>query len=163
MMILVEEVHHLITDNETVLWTYSQKYKYMKGTVKKLKLEPPISEEERKSYKNVYVLTNKRWIQKELFRELYEYINKYSDELIKRERDIISINIKDIKIWFIIDTIGIYIDETEYNSKKPTYLGADVPKKAKQKLIDVLMNLPQFEYKKGKYNADIFYKKERLY
>jgi hypothetical protein len=157
MIILSEEILHLINDNETVLWAYSQKYKYMKSTIKKLNLNPPISEEERKNYKNVYILTNKRWIQKDLLRELHDYVRKYSEEIIKRERDVISININDIKIWYIIDTIGIYVEKTEYNSNKPTYLGADVPRKVKQKLIDVLMNLPQFKYEKGKFGANIFY------
>ena len=36
MIIMDEEIHHLIDDDENVLWTYSQKYKYLKSTIKKL-------------------------------------------------------------------------------------------------------------------------------
>ena len=157
MIVMIDEINQIINDDEDILWSYSHKYKYMKSTIKKLNLIPPISEEERKNYKNAFILTNKRWIQKELLKELHEYIKKYSEELVKRERDIIFIDIQDIKVWYIIDTIGIYLDKTEYDSNKPTYLGADVPKKAKLRLINVLMNLSQFDFKEGKFGAKIFY------
>ena len=153
---MIDEVNHIINDDEDILWYYSYKYKYMKSTIKKLDLIPPISEEERKNYKNVFILTNKRWIQKELRKELHEYIKKYSEELVKRKRDIIYINIKDIKVWYIIDTIGIYVDKTEYDSNNPTYLGADLPNKARLSLINILMNLSQFDFKEGKFGAKIF-------
>ncbi|MFW9973283.1 MAG: hypothetical protein ACFFDF_24075 [Candidatus Odinarchaeota archaeon] len=154
---MIDEIIPFIKDDEEILWFYSTNYKYTKSTIKKLDLIPPITDEERKNYNIVYMLTDKRWIQKELLKELFEYIKNYSEEIVKRERDIIFIELKDIKVWYIIDTIGIYVDKAEYESNKPTYLGADVPKNQKQNLIGTLKNLPHYDFKEGKYGAKIFY------
>ena len=156
---MVEELNYFINENESILWAYSHKHKYSKRWIKKINLYPPISEEERKNYKDVFILTNKRWIQKELWWEVHKYIKKYSEELVKRERDIISVDIEDIKLWFMIDTIGIYVDMAEYEADKRTYLGAEVSECSMQSLIDILLNLPQFEYKKEKHGVKIFYQK----
>lgn len=121
-----------------------------------------LNEEQIRSYHNFYILTNKRWIQKQLFIQTTKYAMQLPKDLIKVENDLISINSKDIKIWVFYSDISLYVDIDEYHANKFTRIEAFNRHLSKYttSLVNVLNSFPQYQKKEWSYGKIMFYTKE---
>lgn len=150
----MEAIQKLLAEDEKILWKLSdpRKYrKYRKKIIKKRQLTPELTLEELKKYEDIYVLTNKRWIQKNLDFNFKFDISKYPNNVLERHRDIISVNLDSIKFITIdVTNIGFYVDEEEFNKPVPTYLSVELFKEF-DKVMKLLKELIPLKLKEDKY------------
>ena len=160
----IEEIKEILDEDEEILWRYSHKARYGKKHLKTIQIEPPITLEEIRPYFDTYVLTNKRWIQKDLSYYCHTFVfPKFPKDKVERFRDIISVRFEYLALINIVDTISVYM-VYEFDEKEMYCLGVDVPKKEHKDIISVLKTIKAFKFKESRirfarpsYNDTNFY------
>lgn len=119
-------------------------------------------------YENIFVLTNKRYIQKVYYQNLHVKESLYSKEALEKHGDIVFVNLDYIKT-FIVDQDGIveftmdYRDDILDPSYKATWLGLEFTGSISDyydPLIDQLFKLIPFEKVKEDEYATYYRRKE---
>ncbi|MFX0135511.1 MAG: hypothetical protein ACFFDN_17840 [Candidatus Hodarchaeota archaeon] len=160
----MEDIQKILAEDEKILWRLSdpRKYrKYRKRIIKKRQLTPKLTLEELKKYEDIFVLTNKRWIQKNLDFNFKFDISKYPKNVLERHRDIITVNLDSIKMITIdVTNIGYYVDEEDFNKPVPTYLGVEAFKEF-DNIMKILKELIPLELKEDNY-GDLYLQRKDL-
>ncbi|MFX0073218.1 MAG: hypothetical protein ACFFAO_19235 [Candidatus Hermodarchaeota archaeon] len=158
------EIQDILDKDEKILWKLKnpKKYRnYRKRIIKKHQLNPKLTIKELEKYEDIYILTNKRWIQKNLDFNFKFDISKYPKKVLKRHRDIISVNLDSIKMITIdVTNIGFYVDEEDFNKPVPTYLGVELFKEF-DKVMKLLKELIPLELKEDKY-GDLYLQRKNF-
>lgn len=119
-------------------------------------------------YQNIYLLTNKRWIQKDYERNLNIDENNYSKDILEKHFDIVFVNLKHIKAivinrdeYFTTATFDFYenIVDENYSDLKVGFLVPYLPEDDFKAFIKMITN--KLSYRKVKENEDgVYYHKE---
>ncbi|MFX1258785.1 MAG: reverse transcriptase family protein [Promethearchaeota archaeon] len=109
--------------------------------------------QELRRFREYYILTNKRWIQREAKIELYKYSYKFPKKI-----DIgkfgISIDLTHIKIWILSNSMTFHVENEEYKKRIKSNFGIPFREKNLERIISEKFN---FIYGKIDEGNDLFY------
>ena len=135
-----------------IIKDYKKKSNYLNLTWKELR-----------KYKCVYIITNKRWIQKDYDLNSNIDISKYSTKVLEKSGDIIFVNMESIQVIYTYEdngyTILFYIDYDEDNLEDSN-LGVLLSSMEFIKAIKTLKEvIPLKKEKQDEFGGTIFYRK----
>jgi len=124
-----------------------------------------ISRKELRNYENVYILTNKRWIQKDYDLNFNIDISKYTKGALERKKDIVFVNLEKIQVIYTVEDkkymIAFYIDYDEENLEE-TYLGVWLSPEEFKKVMKILKKVIPIEKEKlDKFGATVYFRKQK--
>jgi len=123
-----------------------------------------LSRKELRNYERVYMLTNKRWIQKDYDLSSNIDISKYKKGVLERNKDIIFVNLENIKVIYTVEDkeymIAFYIDYDEENFED-SYLGVWLSLEEFQKVMKILKDvIPIKKGKQDNFGATTYFRKQ---
>ena len=108
-----------------------------------------------RKFRELYVLTNKRWIQREIEIEFYKYASKFPDKTLIGKYGV-SINLAHVKVWSIGKSIRLYVDAEEYKKGVESKFGISFKNSTLSKIVS---ELPNLSYRRTEEGQDLYYQK----